>query len=84
MRYFKSDIGYFASPRTIIGAVEIAKEEYDAFLVAISQRPEVPEGYACRLTDTLEWEVYPLPDMGEPDPDLADGEILNILLGGAV
>lgn len=84
MRYFKTNVGCIASSRDIPGGEEITKERYEAFLTALSQRPEVPEGYACRLTDALEWEVYPLPDEGEPDPDLTDGEILDILLGGAV
>ena len=84
MRYYKTEVAYFASPREVLVAEEITREQYEAFLAAVSQKPEVPEGHGCRLTDSLEWEVYPLPDMGEPDPDLSDGEILDILLGGAL
>lgn len=84
MRYFKTEFGYFASPREIPGAEEITKDAYGAFLAALSRKPEVPEGYACRLTQALEWETYALPESGVPDPDLSDSEIMEIILGGAV
>lgn len=64
--------------------VEITAEEYEKIREIIQNRPTAPEGYAYRLTDALEWELYELPEDEEEDPELTDAEALEIILGGAV
>ncbi len=62
----------------------ITEEEYNEILDIIRNRPVAPEGYCCRLTDTLEWELCEAPDTEEADPELTEAEALCILLGGEV
>ena len=40
---------------------EITVEKYGEIMEMIRNRPTAPEGYAYRLTESLEWELYELP-----------------------
>lgn len=46
-------------------------EEYQRIEAALRDRPTAPEGYDYRLTTSLEWELYQLP---EPATDEEDAE----------
>jgi hypothetical protein len=41
-------------------AKEITEEEYKRILSIIHNRPTAPDGYAYRLTESLDWELYEL------------------------
>ena len=58
----------------------ITQEEYEHIQEMIRNRPTAPEGYAYRLTNDLEWELYELPE--EEEPELTADEALDIILGG--
>lgn len=51
----KEPIKYFRN------SVEITVDEYNEIRSMIENRPTAPDGYAYRLTDALEWELYELP-----------------------
>lgn len=40
---------------------EITEAKYDEILTILRNRPTAPDGYAHRLTESLEWELYKLP-----------------------
>lgn len=63
-------------------AVNQDDPEYDTILQKIQNKPTNPDGHLYKLrADTLEWELVELPP--EPDPELTDEELVEILLGGA-
>lgn len=62
---------------------EITEDEYNRIKAIIDARPEAPAGFAYRLTEKLEWELYELPVV-EEEEELTEKEALEILLGGAV
>lgn len=81
MKYFKNvSDGYLTHVGTDCGGVEISKEEYEALLEVIRNRP-VETGKGFRLKEDLSWGSYPLPEAVE---ELSDSEALEILLGGAL
>lgn len=59
----------------------ITAEEYANILAMLRNPPTAPDGFAYRLTEGLEWDLYALPEP-DPDPELTDEEALNIILGG--
>lgn len=61
---------------------EITETEYNEILSMLHSRPTAPDGFAYRLTENLEWELYELPTE-EADPELTEAEALDIILGGA-
>lgn len=61
---------------------EITETEYNEILSMLHRRPTAPDGFAYRLTENLEWELYELPTE-EADPELTEAEALDIILGGA-
>ena len=61
---------------------KITEEKYNEILSMLHNAPEAPAGYAYRLTDALEWELYERHFVEETDPELSEAEALNILLGG--
>lgn len=63
-----------------VRGVEIADEEYNNILEIINNCPTAPEGFAYRLTVSLEWELYELPVVDDDD-EITDTEALKILLG---
>lgn len=88
MRYYKlTEDGYFTFVGIGTGGVEITKDEYDAVLTAIKNKPTKTEHTDYRLKENLTWEMYeiqPQPDPPEPEPDIEPEEALSILLGGAI
>lgn len=46
---------------------EITEAEYNHILSIIKSRPNAPEGFAYRLTEELEWELYELPVIEEAE-----------------
>lgn len=61
---------------------EITETEYNEILSMLRNRPTAPDGFAYRLTENQEWELYELPTE-EADPELTEAEALDIILGGA-
>lgn len=62
---------------------EITVEKYDEIMEMIRNRPTAPEGYAYRLTESLEWELYEQPvEEIEDDPELTAEEALDIIVNG--
>lgn len=60
---------------------EITEAEVNALSEMLDARPTAPEGYTYRIQDDpREWVLVELPP---EDPELTDGEALEILLGGA-
>lgn len=80
MFYYKQGGTYAASPVEIVGADAISQAEYDRIKTIMHQKPVPPEGYGCRLTADLTWELYELPE--ETDPELTADEALDIIVGG--
>jgi hypothetical protein len=63
--------GYILAVGNVVGA-EISDTEYNNILTVIRTKPAAPVGYDHRLNaNTLEWELYPVP---EPDTDDEDAE----------
>lgn len=59
MRFFKvvSD-GYIISVGSdSYTGKEISQAEYDQIMATVKTAPDAPDGYACRLTESLEWEL---------------------------
>lgn len=83
MRYYKqiSD-GYIRGIGTGIGFDEITEAEYNTILDLIHSKPLATETTDYRLRENLTWEAYPI-DPPDPDPEIDDAELLNILMGGA-
>ena len=80
MRFFKqiSD-GYIITTGTGGGGTEITEEEHEAILSAVGTIPH-KDGYGYMLREDLTWEEYQL-DPPDPDPEIEDDELLNILMG---
>ena len=72
----KDKYGYFFRGQ------KITEEKYNKILEMLKNRPEAPEGYGCRLTDELEWELYEVLVIEDTDPELTENEVLDIILGG--
>lgn len=84
MRFFKSvNDGYIQTIGMGECGVEISEDEYHAISAAIENRPHTAELTALRLREDLTWEEYPI-DPPDPDPEINDAELLDILMGGAV
>lgn len=83
MKYFKqiSD-GYIVCIGTG-GGTEITETEYNEILSVIHDKPKATETTDYRLREDLTWEAYPI-DPPDPDPEIGDAELLDILMGGAV
>ena len=67
VKVFTND-GYIVS--IMHGAKEsnISDAEYQAIMDKMNRKPTPPVGYDYRLTTSLEWELYQLPDQ-EPEAD---------------
>ncbi len=48
---------------------EIAETQYNEILSMLRNIPQAPEGFAYRLTETLEWEPYELPPIEETEEE---------------
>lgn len=62
---------------------EITESEYNEILSVIHNKPPATETTDYRLREDLTWEVYPI-DPPDPDPEINEAELLEILMGGAV
>jgi hypothetical protein len=83
MRYAKkTNDGYIMSIGTGNGGTEITEAEYNEILAVIHNKPAATETTDYRLREDLTWEEYPI-DPPDPDPEIDDTELLNILMGGA-
>lgn len=83
MRYYELDNdGYVLGIGTGDGGTEISEERYDAVMGAIAEVPDATETTAYRLKIDLTWEAYPV-DPPDPDEEIDDADVMNILLGGA-
>ena len=84
MKYYKyiSD-GYIVTVGTGGMGEVISEEEYNAILNIIHNKPPRTETTDYRLREDLTWEEYPV-EPPDPDPEIDDMELLNILMGGAV
>lgn len=49
---------------------EITETKYNEILTMLHNRPTAPEGYAYRLTENLEWELYEVPVEEEPEEEV--------------
>ena len=65
------------------GGTEITESEYNTILSVIRNKPPATETTDYRLREDLTWEAYPI-DPPDPDPEIDDTELLEILMGGAV
>ena len=59
---------------------EITEEEYNETMTAVRNKPEETEKIGYWLKTDLTWEQYGK-DPPDPDPEVDDGELLNILMG---
>lgn len=83
MRYYKQIFdGYILAIGTGNGFEEITETEYEDIKSAIAAKPQRTDTTDYRLRDDLTWEAYEI-DPPDPDPEVDDAELLNILMGGA-
>lgn len=64
------------------GEIEITEAEYNEILSVIRDKPKGTDTTDYRLREDLTWEEYEV-EPPDPDPDIDDAELLNILMGGA-
>lgn len=64
------------------GDCVITEAEYNEILAVIRAKPADTETIGYRLKTDLTWEEYPI-DPPDPDEDIEDAELLDILMGGA-
>ena len=64
MRYYKmiSD-GYILSVGIGLSGEEITESEYNTILEIIRNKPAAQDGYDYKLTNSLEWELYEMPQI---------------------
>lgn len=80
MKYKQIRTGYIVSIGENIGGTEITETEYNEILSVIHDKPPATETTDYRLRDDLTWEAYSV-DPPDPDPDIDDAELLDILMG---
>lgn len=80
MKYYKQiSNGYIVCIGTG-GGTEISEEEYNTILSVIRSKPPRTETVDYRLREDLTWEEYEV-EPPDPDPEIDDTELLNILVG---
>jgi len=83
MRFLKIiEGGFILAIGTGNGGTEITEVEYNTILSVIRTKPPTTETNDYRLREDLTWEEYPV-DPPDPDPEIDDSELLDILMGGA-
>ena len=81
MKYYKYiSEGYIVTVSTGGMGEAISEEEYNAILSVIHNKPPRTETTDYRLREDLTWEEYPV-DPPDPDPEIDDSELLDILMG---
>ena len=65
------------------GGIEITEAEYNRIKAIIDSRPHAPDGFAYRLTESLEWELYELPKLEAEDMTETEQKAIayDILMG---
>ena len=76
MFYKYIDDKYIIGVGTGASGEEITKQEYNALLEKINNRPEAPEGYSYRLTTAMKWELCEVPKI---EPTTEEEEIIEEL-----
>lgn len=80
MRFFKQvDNGYIVAIGTGTFG-NISEEEYNTIFSIIHNKPPRTETTDYRLREDFTWEAYPI-DPPDPDPEIDDSELLDILMG---
>lgn len=83
MRHYKQIVdGYITAIGTGDGYDEITEADFSKIRDIIHNKPPRTETTDYRLREDLTWEEYPI-DPPDPDPDIDDAELLDILMGGA-
>lgn len=72
--------GYIISIGTGGMGEEIPESEYNEILAVIHNKPPRTENTDYKLREDLTWEEYPV-DPPDPDPEIDDAELLDILMG---
>lgn len=81
MKYYKQVInGFILSIGTGSGFTEITETEYNEILSVIHAKPPATETTDYRLREDLTWEAYEI-EPPDPDPEINDSELLDILMG---
>ena len=83
MTYYKLvEAGYILSIGTVDRPTEneITETEYNEIFSVIRNKPPTTETTDYRLREDLTWEAYPV-DLPDPDPEIDDSELLDILMG---
>lgn len=81
MRFYKQIAnGYILAVGTGNGGTDITVDEYNEILSVIYNKPPQTETADYRLREDLTWEEYPV-DPPDPDPEIEDDELLDILMG---
>lgn len=74
--------GYILAIGEGFPGVQITDEEVSAIMNAIKIKPPATEDADFRLREDLIWEEFPI-DPPDPDPEINESELLDILMGGA-
>ena len=69
----KSNNGHFWHDKPITA------EEYAEILAMLRNPPAALEGWAYRLTEGLQWELYELPTVEELDDEISGDELLSMI-----
>lgn len=74
--------GYILSIGTVDGPTDraISEAEYNEIMAVIRSKPPATETTDYRLREDLTWEAFEV-EPPDPDPELNDDELLNILMG---
>lgn len=81
MRYFEViENGYILAIGQGNGHIEIDEDRYNTILSVIRSKPPRTETTDYRLKVDLTWEPYEV-EPPDPDPDIDDSELLDILMG---
>ena len=79
---FISSVGTYDGTLESPVCTEINEEEFSEILSVIRNKPPRTETTDYRLREDLTWEEYPV-DPPDPDPEIEDAEVYDILFGGA-
>lgn len=80
MYYKVIDNGFISAVGIGKTGTEITEEEYNTILSVIRTKPPRTDTTDYRLKEDLTWEEYEV-DPPDPDPDIDDAELLDILMG---
>lgn len=80
MKYKQVDDGYITTIGVDCGGIEISNEEYNDIMAVIQNKPQETDTIGYRLKTDLTWEQYEKEP--QPESDLDDAELIEILLGG--